>query len=619
MRRPYSSTRRRPSTRALVRQLARPYRGWLAVILGAMGLEALTGLASPWPLKIVIDDAIGDRALPDWAAGLVAPLGSNATTVAVAAGIVIVAIAGIGAVASYVDNYYTESVGQSVANDLRLRIFQHLESLSFTYYDTHQTGTLLSTMTDDVSTVQDFISSSALTILVDVMTIGGMLVLMFWLNWTITLLVVAITPVILLAVSRTRDTVKQATREVRRRESDMVAVAKVGIELVRTVQALGGQEMEEARLAEASHAKVVAALRARRLKSVVPPLVSLVVALCTATVLWRGTALVVADGMTIGTLTVFLAYLSHFFKPVQDLAKMTNAVTQAHVALERITAILDLETTVRERTDAREPPPLKGAIAFEQVSFSYFASTEILRSLTLSIPPGAFVGIVGPTGSGKSTIAALIARFYDPSNGRVLVDGMDVRDVTLQGLRRQIAFVLQDTVLFGGTIRENIAYGRHDATDAEIVEAAKLANAHEFISRMPGGYEARIGERGVTLSGGQRQRIGIARAFIRNTPILILDEPTASLDPESERLVMEGLRRLMEGRTVIMITHRLNTVRNAHSIVVVHNGGVVEQGTHDELLACGGIYAAMYRTSPGSAEMLTGDPLAGAGFEWRGR
>ena len=619
MRRPRSLIRRRQRIRTLVRQLARPHRAWLAVILGAMGLETLTGLASPWPLKIVIDDAIGDHTLPHWAAGLVGPPGSNATMIAVAAGIVIVAIASITAVALYVDNYYTESVGQCVANDLRLRIFQHLESLSFTYYDTHQTGTLLSTMTDDVSTVQDFISSSALTILVDVTTIGGMLVLMFWLNWTITLLVVAITPVMLLAISRIRNAVKRATREVRRRESDMLAVAKVGIELVRTVQALGAQEVEEARLAEASHAKVVAALRARRLKSVVPPLVNLVVALCTATVLWRGTALVLAGGMTIGTLTVFLAYLSRFFKPVQDLAKMTNAVTQAHVALERITAILDLEMTVRERTAAREPPPLKGAIAFEQVSFSYFASTEVLRSLTLSIAPGAFVGIVGATGSGKSTIAALIPRFYDPSNGRILIDGIDVRDFTLQGLRRQIAFVLQDTVLFGGTIRENITYGRHDATDAEIVASAKLANAHEFISRMPGGYDARIGERGVTLSGGQRQRIGIARAFIRSAPILILDEPTASLDPESERLVMEGLQRLMEGRTVIMITHRLNTVRNAYPIFVVHNGAVVEQGTHDELLARDGFYAAMYCTPPGSAEMLTGDPLAGAGFEWRGR
>ena len=495
------------------------------------------------------------------------------------AAVSMVLIAALGGIASYVDNYYTESVGQWVANDLRMRVYDHLERLSFTYYDTHQTGLLLSTMTEDVSTVQDFVSSDTLSILVDLMTIVGMLGLMFWLNWDFTLLVVAITPFLLLFVARFRKAVKKATREVRRRESDIVAVLQTGLESVRTVQAFGAQDVEAARLGEASRSTVNAALKARRIKSLLSPVVAVVVACCTAMVLWRGTDLILAGTMTVGSLTVFLAYLAKFFKPVQDLAKMTNAVAQTHVGLERIQSILDIDMSIRERPDAREPQAFEGAIAFEHVAFSYNPEVPVLQDVTFSIAPGQFVGVVGTTGSGKSTIVSLIPRFYDPTAGRILVDGSDIRDYTLEGLRRQIGFVLQETVLFRGTMRENIAYGRHQATEAQIIAAAKLANADEFIVRMPGGYDTPIGERGATLSGGQRQRIGIARAFIRDAPILILDEPTASLDTESEELVMEGLDRLMKGRTVIMITHRLHTIRAADTIVVLHDGVVAEQGT----------------------------------------
>jgi ABC-type multidrug transport system fused ATPase/permease subunit len=615
-----SLTRRGLRIPTLVVHLARPYRGSLAVILTAMLVETLASLAGPWPLKIVIDYAVGHRGMPAWAAGLLgSAVASDARALAAVAAAALVLIAMLGGIASYVDNYYTESVGQWVANDLRLSIYDHLESLSFSYYDTHQTGVLLSTMTDDVSTVQDFVSSSALGILVDITTIAGMLGLMFWLDWDFTLIVVAITPFLLLVISRFRRVVKKATREVRRRQSDVLAVVQAGLESVRTVQAFGGQDVEEARLAEASRATVAAALRARRIKSILSPFVGVIVALCTAIVLWRGTGLVVTGAMTIGSLTVFLAYLARFFKPVQDLAKMTNAVAQAHVALERITEILDLDMTVRERPDAREPEPFKGAIAFERVAFSYTPDSPVLTDVTLSIAPGAFVGVVGLTGSGKSTMASLIPRFYDPSGGRILIDGTDVREYTLRGLRRQIGLVLQETILFGGTIRDNIAYGRHEATDAEIARAAKLANADEFISKMPGGYDALVGERGVTLSGGQRQRIGIARAFIRDAPILILDEPTASLDPESEQLVIEGLQRLMKRRTVIMITHRLYTIRDADTIVVVHGGVVTESGTHDELLARNGVYAGLYWAAPGGVDSSTTSASVGGGLAWHAR
>ena len=595
--RPVGLERSPTGTARLVFELGRPYRGWFAIILLAMLVEAAAGLAGPWPLKIVIDYAVGHQPVPHWVVRLLGPgLAADGIAVAAAAALALVLLAVLGGIASYVDSYYTESVGQWVAYDLRQRLYKHAERLSFNYYDTHQTGVLLSTITDDVATVQDFVSSSTLSILVDLMTIVGMLGLMFWLSWDFTLIVVAITPFLLLFVARFRRAIKRATREVRRRQSDIVGVLQTGLESVRTVQAFGAQEKEAARLDEVSRATVGAALSARRVKSFLSPVVAVIVSLCTAMVLWRGAALALAGTMTVGSLTVFLAYLAKFFKPVQDLAKMTNAVAATNVGLERIRSILDIGVSVGERPDAREPQPFTGAITFDHVAFSYKADAQVLADVAFSIAPGQFVGMVGVTGSGKSTIVSLIPRFYDPTAGRILIDGTDIRDYTLDGIRRQIAFVLQDTVLFRGTVRDNIAYGRSDATDEEIIAAARLANADEFIVRMPSGYDTPIGERGVTLSGGQRQRIGIARALIRNAPILILDEPTAALDSESEKLVMEGLERLKKGRTVITITHRLNTIRDADTIIVLHEGVVAEQGTHDELLARSGHYAELYWT-----------------------
>ena len=578
----------------LVLELVRPYHRWLVVVFVAMLIETAMSLAAPWPLKVVIDNVLGDHKLPDWLAWVGDLAQGKMGLAAIAAGAVL-AVAVVEALASYVDNYYTESVGQWVAHDLRVRIYDHLQRLSLAYYDRQQTGVLLSTITNDVETVQDFASSDTLEILIDLLTIIGILGLMFWLNWDFALIAVGVTPFLLFFVARFKKAVKKATHEVRLHQSDIVTVVQQGLESVRVVKAFGRQDLEEARLATVSRATIDAALKARRVKSMLSPVVSVVVAACTAFVLWRGASLIVADVMTIGALTVFLAYLTKFFKPVQDLAKMTNAIAQAAVALERIHGILDTDKVIVEREGARELSSARGEIVFERVAFGYDPANPILRDVNFRIEPGQLVGVVGTTGGGKSTVVSLIPRFYDANGGRVLIDGADVRDYTKASLRGQIGFVLQDTVLFRGTIRENIAYGRPGATEAEIVEAAKLANAHGFITEMPGGYGTMVGERGLTLSGGQRQRIGIARAIIRNTPILILDEPTAALDTESERLVIEGLERLMKGRTVITIAHRLSTIRDANKIIVLKDGVVAEQGTHAELLRANGVYAELHR------------------------
>jgi ABC-type multidrug transport system fused ATPase/permease subunit len=586
----------------LIRDLLRPYRGWLAIILLALLVETAMSLAGPWPLKIVLDSVVGRRPLPEWIVALLGNRLANdpvAIAAAAAAGLVIIGV--FGSIAGYVDKYYTESVSQWVANDLRMRVFHQLDRLSLSYYDTQQTGGLLSTITTDISTIQTFASEATLGILIDLLAIFGMLGLMFWLNFDFALIAVAVAPFILVFVMRFRRVVKRATHEVRRRQSDVVAVVQEGLQSMRVVQAYGRQDLAESHLQEAGKAAVDAALRARRVKSLVSPVVAVIVSLCTAYVLYRGASDVLARAMTIGELTVFLSYLSKFFKPVLDLATMTNSIAQAAVAVERVQSIIFADQVIREAPNATEPAPFKGEIIFEKVAFSYKPDTLVLKEISFKIEPGQFVGFVGATGGGKSTVASLIPRFYDPTAGRILVDGVDVRDYKLTSLRSQVGLVLQDTVLFQGTIADNIAYGRPGATRREVIQAARDADAHEFIAQMPQGYDSAVGERGLTLSGGQRQRIGIARALIRNAPILILDEPTAALDAEAEQLVLQGLARLMKGRTAIAIAHRLSTVRDADNILVFKEGIVTEHGTHEELLALGGVYAELYRVQFGSA------------------
>jgi ABC-type multidrug transport system fused ATPase/permease subunit len=581
---------------ALLGDLLRPRRRALTVILAAMVVQTLMSLAAPWPLKIIIDRVIGSHTQPQWINWLLTLVGADSQMrIAVTAGIATVLIAAVAGAASYIASYFTESLSQNIGDDLRVRLYQQLQRLSLAYYDTNRIGAILSTLTSDVQTIQNFASASTLNMFTNTLTVVAMVVVMFLCRWDFTLIAVAVTPLLAVFVIRANKAIKTAVKEVRTHQSDLLSTLQEGLQSIHVVQAFGREDHQERKMRKASTDTVTAWLRARRLSSVLSPVVSLAIASCTGLVLWRGSVLIMAGTMTVGALTVFLAYLAKFFQPVRDLAQMTNTIAQVSVALDRVLAVSQADTVIPEHPAAIAPRPFRGEITFERVGFRYDPAVPVLRDVSFTIKPGEMVGIVGPTGSGKSTIASLIPRFRDADTGTIRIDGVDIRDYTLRGLRAQIGFVLQDTVLLRGTVRENIAFGRPDATEDQIVHAATLANAHEFITRMPDGYESMVGDRGATLSGGQRQRIGIARALIRDNPILILDEPTAALDAESEALVVEAMERLMAGRTVITIAHRLSTLRNANRIIVVKNGVVAEQGTHEQLLHQNGAYAQLHR------------------------
>jgi ABC-type multidrug transport system fused ATPase/permease subunit len=490
-------------------------------------------------------------------------------------------------------------MGQWMANDLRVRMYHHLQRLSLSYYHTHQVGTILSTISADVTTIQVFASQSALNIFNNILSIGAMLVAMFALRWDFALIAVAVVPFVILFVARIASAIQKATAQARQRQADMLAAVEEGLQSVEVVEAFEREDFEERQVAEISRESVQAALKARRASAFLLPGISIPVAFCLAVLFWHGSSLLLAGAMSLGTLQVFGNYLARFFPMVQNISQQADPLAQTAVALQRIRSILEAGEVTPERPDATDPPPFRGQITFEGVAFDYDAGSPLLRNICFTVDPGQLIGIVGPTGSGKSTIVSLIPRFYDANSGTITIDGVNIRDVKLHGLRSQIGFVLQETVLFRGTIHENIAFGRPDATREEVIQAAKLANADEFIARMPRGYDSLVGERGSTLSGGQRQRIAIARALIRDDPILILDEPTAALDAESEHLVIEALKRLMKGRTVLCIAHRLSTIRNADKIIVVKDGVVTEQGTHEELLALKGLYAELHRIQYG--------------------
>jgi ATP-binding cassette subfamily B protein len=581
--------------RFLVDHLLRPHWRTLAVAFMAIVLEGLANLLEPWPIKIVLDYVIVSKALPAWAADIVNPIfGEGRSSILGFAAVAVVLIALAGAFATYTEKYLTTKVGQAVMYDLRHMLYHHIQRLSLSFYDRAKLGDLISRVTVDVDAIQDFVSSALLGVAMNAFTLVGMMAMMFYLNWNFTLIALLVAPILFLEVySLTRRTSK-AARELRKKESEIVSVVAESLSSIRVIKAFAREDYEEKRLDEQSHASMEIALKARRVKARLSPVVDVIVACGTAVVLWYGARLVMSDQLSSGALVVFLLYLGKMYKPMRDLSKMADTISKAMIGAERIKELIETEREVRDLPGAQPAPPLSGAVEFADVTFGYTPDRAVLKGVSLKIEPGQFIALVGPTGGGKSTLASLIPRFYDPQSGEVKIDGIDVRKFTVKSLRRQISFVLQETLLFHASVRQNIAYGKPDATTAEIIRAARLANAEEFIERMPQGYDTIIGERGVTLSGGQRQRLAIARAIIRDSPILVLDEPSSGLDAAAEELVFDALTRLMENKTSIVIAHRLATVKKADVIFVLKNGEIAESGTHRELLVLGGVYAQLH-------------------------
>jgi len=510
------------------------------------------------------------------------------------AAVAVIAIAAIEAVCSYVEKYTTTEAGQWVMHDLRRMVYNHVQHLSLGYHTQKRTGDLISRITSDVDTIQNFLVSNLLDLMVDVLTLVGMGGIMFYLNWRFTLIALSVAPVLFVVTWFFTRRSKQASREVRQKEGEMASLMQEVLSAIGVVKAFAREDYEQERLEKESAESVKLALHARSLKAKLAPAVGMVVAVGTALVLWYGGRLVILGQLSAGSLIVFIWYLGKMYKPMQDFAKMTDSFTKAAVGYDRVREILETPAAVRDLPDAIEVPALRGAIEFEDVQFGYDAAHPVLRDIRLRAEPGQMTALVGPTGSGKSTIASLIGRFYDPNTGSVKLDGIDLRQLRQKSLHDQLSFVLQENILFHDTIANNIAYGKRGATQEEIRRAAESANAHDFISALPHGYDTMVGERGITLSGGQRQRIAIARAIIRDAPILILDEPSSGLDAASEELVFDALDRLIEGKTAIVIAHRFSTIRRAHAIFVVDGGRVVESGTHEELLPAGGLYAKLY-------------------------
>jgi len=583
------------SRRLSVRELFRPHVVALFLGLLAVAGESAANLLGPWPLKIVLDEVLrgheSHAAVAQWIHSLV---GTDKLAILRFACIAVLAIAALDAIASYFEKYLTTSIGQWVSHDLRRTVYAHIQRLSLAFHDQERTGDMISRVTSDIDAIQSFIMQGVLGILINLITLLGMVGVMFYLDWRFTLIALSVAPVLFAVVYIYTRRIKKAARAVRQQEGQITSVVEEVLSSIRVVKAFAREDYEVKRLEEESLEGVELSLRARSLKAKLTPIVGMVVAVGTCLVLWFGARLALNGTLSAGVLVVFITYLGKMYKPMQELSKMTDTYSKAAVGYERIQELLQMDNEVKDFRSAVRAPRLKGKVEFDDVSFSYRPDTPILEHVSLSIKPGQLAALVGPTGAGKTSIISLIARFYDPLEGRVMIDGSDIRRFQQKSLRQQMSFVLQETMLFHAPVWQNIAYGKPEASCAELIRAAKLANATEFIENLPEGYDTVLGERGMTLSGGQRQRIAIARAVIRNTPIIIMDEPTSGLDAGSEKLVFEALDRLIEHKTAIVIAHRLSTIRKADIIFVVQDGRIAERGRHDKLMEADGVYAKLY-------------------------
>jgi ATP-binding cassette, subfamily B, bacterial len=559
---------------------ARPYRRWLPLILLFAALGSALQAATIWMYKILVDEVLVPRdfGLLLWV--VLAYLG-----LALAEG-----------VATFCEEYSSEWVGGRFIVSLRTDLFRHLQGLSLSFFDRRSLGDMLARLSDDIQEIEELMISemaSALTYLFQFVFFVGAL---FYLQWRLALVSLFVVPLFLVVARFFSQKLRGATREERRRSGSVSAVAEESLSNSALVQAYNRQENEVSRFRRENEGSFVADMAATRLDALFSPLVNLIEVAGVGVVIAAGTWELSQGRLTIGGLLVFLVYLSQLYTPIRGLSELFNTFYEATAGAERVIEVFDQKPSVKEQEDAITLDRARGHVEFDSVRFSYPAKKrEALSEVAFEVGPGEVLALVGPSGSGKSTIAKLLLRFYDPRAGAVRLDGHDLRELSLSSLRENVAVLLQETLVFGGSVRENIAYGKPDASEEEIVAAAKAADAHGFVEALPEGYDTVVGQKGRLLSDGQRQRLAIARAMIRNAPVLVLDEPTTGLDARSSENVMVPLQRLMEGRTTIVISHNLLSVRHATTIVVLEDGRITERGTHRDLLERQGSYAHLYR------------------------
>ena len=575
----------------------RPYRVPFSIALLQVFLISAFEILKPWPMKIVIDNVLTGKPV-SWA--LVSSFSQDSILLLSCVGLVLIYLF-LGGM-TIVNNYTTIRIGQRMVNDFRSDLYSHLQRLSLAFHSRRQVGDLLYRITADTFSIQALTMNGVFPIVTATALLGMMFFVMIRLDWQLTILALSICPALILTISLMSRKIVVAATYYRERESEVYSVVQRAMSAIRIIQAFTKEEEEHRKFMRASTESLGASLRMFTLQTIYSGVVDGVMAVGTACVIWIGAKHVLQGSLSVGDIVVFTSYLASLYAPINTISQTWGVIQTAKVGVQRVLEILNVERDMKDGSRVLPDGGAKGEILLEGVSFSYVPDQPVLKNISVHVQSGQTVAIVGPTGVGKSTLVSLVPRFYDPIEGRVLLDGVDVREYQLKSLRHQISMVLQPPLVFPISIKENIAYGRPEASDEQIIEAARLARIHDSVMRLPKGYDTLVGEQGTTLSEGERQRVTIARAILRNAPILILDEPTSSVDAETEAAIMEGLEQLMVGRTTFIIAHRLSTVRAADKILVLRGGEVVEQGSFGELVRAGGFFASLYRTQFGLVE-----------------